>query len=97
MQAHEVGKYLIIKDGHGRIQQISDRLNSFSVGDRVVSNGRNVVIPDGTRGVITTLVCPYTDGRTSNIIRVNFKDGIGPYWMKFEEIRTLPDKNKPLS
>ena len=97
MRADEVGKYLIIQDGHGRIQQINDYLNSFSVGDRVISNGRNVVIPDGTLGVITTLSRPYADGRTSDVIRVNFKDGIGPYWMKFEEIRTLPDKNKPLS
>jgi len=97
MRAREVGQYTIIYGGNGRIQQINDRLHAFSVGDRVVSNGRNAVIPNGTLGVITTLTCPYTDERTSDVIRVNFKDGIGPYWMKFEEIQTLPDKNKLLS
>jgi hypothetical protein len=68
-----------------RIVRISENGRSVNVGDTVISSGR-IFSPAGTRGVVIGLSEPFTNGRTTDIIRVRWPNREGPAQMKFGDL-----------
>lgn len=51
----------------------------------VVSNGRNPLVPKGTKGKLIELAEPNKDGRTDNVVRIDWEGIDYPIWMSFAE------------
>jgi len=85
--AEEKDGYKIYRKGSvtGRIIRITKGVATFRIGQRVTATGR-FLVPEGTYGIVTSLILPGTEGYTSNVVGVWF-EGLGKAnFMKFEDL-----------
>ncbi len=59
---------------------------SISDGVRCVSVDEDITLKDGRAGKVLKFVWPYTEGRSTDIIRVHLGRSHGFYWAKHEEL-----------
>jgi|SRR3989338_3282272 len=59
------------------------------IGQKVFANGR-IHFPKGTMGLVVKIYLPFTDGKTTDILRVWFEGNDKPTSMKFKDLEGLP-------
>ncbi|MDO8569819.1 MAG: hypothetical protein Q7R89_03575 [bacterium] len=87
----EVGEFKLyrLKSKRGVIR-ISNIMRSVRIGQLVTASGRQYRVPKGTVGIVTKIVIPFNDGRTSDVIAVWFEGCDTSYFMKFEDLELEP-------